>query len=224
MINTECKEKIKNILKIENNIINNNMIKHFINALNHLILVEMDIKEWNNKKRQPKIIAYYRENEKITVSFDLNDFMLNKPFALIECIDAYGSAKYDVNGIPTIVLNTCGENENVIKRYPENSLFTSILTFCILYGNNIEVADMVISKKILPRKKFFIKNHMIGIIPKELKNIKLGGKNAFYFYPEERLISLRVDSKDKIPIIYRHKDSEDWISKPYIKINLENLQ
>ena len=221
-INDEHKIGIE---KIENFMIKEHyMIKHFINALNHLILVEMDIKEWVNKKeKQAKIIPYYKSNDHIVLKFGADDFLYNKPFPMIECIDAYGSAIYNMNGIEISLFNTYGEKDYIEKRY-ENTNYVPLLPICFIYDDFIEVADIVLSKKIMPRKKFFIFNHMIGKIPKELKNIKIGGYNAFRFYPTERLLSLKLlDKNIDIPQIYRHLDSEDWESSPQIKIHLELL-
>jgi len=223
----KSKEDKKNaITKIENYMISEHyMIKHFVLALNSLIFMEMDIKEWNNKKeKQIKVIPYYKKNDNIFLKFDANDFLINKPFPLIEYIDAYGSALYDLNGVKTILLNTNGEAKRIEKRY-KNTDYIPLMPICFIHGEYIEVADIVISKKIIPRKKFFIYNHMIGIIPKELSEIKVGGNNAFRFYPQDRIVSVRVqpDMCNKIPQIYKHLDSEDWQSLPYMKINLQLL-
>lgn len=201
------------------------MIKHFVNALNHLVLIEMDGKEWANKKdRQPKIIPYYKDiNGEVIINFDTSDFLINKPFPLIKGVDAYGSAIYNVNGIYVTLLNTYGEDDDIAERYPANSKYVPILPICYIYDKYVEVADIVILKSIMPRKRFSIQNHMIGIIPEELRELEFGGKRAFYFYPNERFVSLRVKSKDykSISQVYRHKDSEDWISTPRIKVHLQ---
>jgi hypothetical protein len=212
-------EKIEKFITKEHYI-----IKHFINALNHLILVEMDIKEWINKKeKQAKIIPYYKSNDNIILKFGADDFLYNKPFPMKQCIDAYGSAIYDINGIEVSLFNTYGEKDYINKRY-ENTNYISLLPVCFIYDDFIEVADIVLLKKIMPRKKFFIFNHMISKIPKELKNIKIGGYNAFRFYPSERLLSLRLLNKNvDIPQVYKCLDSEDWESLPQVKIHLEPL-
>lgn len=198
------------------------MIKHFINALNSLVLVEMDIKEWANKKeRQKKIIPYYKKNGNIILNFGAEDFLYNKSFPLINCIDAYGSVTYDINGNNVSLLNTYGEKHFIEKRY-DNTNFIPLISTCFIYEDNIEVADIVLYKKIMPRKKFFVYNHMIGKIPKELKGIEFGGYKAFRFYPTERLVSLKLLNKSfKVPQVYKHLDSEDWESDPYVKIHLE---
>lgn len=198
------------------------IIKHFINALNGLVLVEMDIKEWVNKKeRQNKIIPYYKKNDNIILKFGAEDFLYNKSFPLIKGIDAYGSAVYNINGNNVFLLNTYGEKYFLEKRY-NNTNFAPLISVCFMYEDNIEVADIVLSKKIMPRKKFFVYNHMTGKIPKELIGIELGGYKAFHFYPTERIVSLKLLNKNfKIPQIHKHLDSEDWESEPYIKIHLE---
>jgi hypothetical protein len=221
------KEDIKGaVKKIESYMIKEHyMIKHFINALNSLIFVEMDIKEWINKKeKQTKIIPYYKKGDNVILKFDANDFLINKPFPLIKYIDAYGSALYDLNGIKTILLNTYGEIKEMEKRY-DNTNYVPLMPICFIYDEYVEVADIVISKKIMPRKKFFIYNHMIGIIPPKLRDIEVGGNNAFHFYPQDRIVSIKIKPNmcDKIPQIYKHLDSEDWESLPYIKMNLELL-
>jgi hypothetical protein len=220
VVKNECKNGIE---KIESFLFKDYYImKHFINALNSLILVEMDIKEWVNKKeRQNKIIPYYKKNDNVLLKFGAEDFLYNKSFPLVKCIDAYGSAIYNVNGNNISLLNTYGDKYFIDKRY-DNTNFVPLISICFIYEDNIEVADIVLSKKIMPRKKFFIYNHMIGKIPKELKNLELGGYKAFRFYPNERLVSLKLLNKNfKVPQIYKHLDSEDWESDPYVKIHLE---
>jgi hypothetical protein len=209
------------------NFVSVNIIKHFVNALNSLILVEMDGKEWGNKKeRQSKIVPYFKDkNNEIIISFNTNDFLINKLFPLIKSLDAYGTAIYDVNGINVTLLNTYNNNDKneLNERYSLEKKYTPIITFCYIYNKYIEVADIVLLNKMLPRKRLSIHNHMIGIIPKELRNLEFSGKEVFCYYPSERFISLRVKTKDykSISQIYKHKDSEDWMSSSRVKIHLE---
>ena len=66
---------------------------------------------------------------------------------------------------------------------------------------------------------------MVGDIPKKLQSIKFYGKQAFYFYPDKKFVSLKVDNNDyeTVPEKYKHKKAQGWVSGPRVKIPVESV-
>jgi hypothetical protein len=204
------------------------MIEKIFHAMNELIFYELDERECNKKmRRKERMLPFYREkvHGKSHIAFDFNaeDFLANKFFKANTILDAYGTVEYDIDGISTILLNTYGEEDIAkIKRFSRRSPYVSIFTICIIYNNKIEVADVVTSRSVLPRKKMKILNHMIGDIPKELQGISFQGKRAFYFNDKGGAVSLRLKDEDyaDVPDKYKHIEAKGWVSGPRVKVKV----
>lgn len=204
------------------------LIRHFYNELRQMIIYEIDINEVENIQPRAKIIPFYRyasDNKQIVIFyFDAEYFLLNKTFKVLKRLDAYGSTMYEVDNKSVILLNTYGEEDNALEYFLDSKV-VSVFTICIIYDNIVEVADVVNSKSILPRKKLELRNYMYAELPKELQGADFSGKRAFYFYRKDSLLSLRIkqDIYTKLPESLKHIEAENWVSGPRTLIKLKSV-
>lgn len=193
----------------------------------HLLLYEMDEKELSNKRRRSKLLPFYRWETKHGIEarfyFDSEDFLKNRPYPIVEVLDAYGTVTYDIDGTNVTLFDMYGEEDENVGRWPIEKKFSVVCTVCIMYDNKIEVADIIVNKNLLPRKNMKLAFHMKGIIPSSLQGFRFFGKRSFYFYPQERFVSMRLSREDyaNVPEELKHKKSEGWASSPRVKIQLE---
>lgn len=184
-----------------------NLIEEIKNHLSNL-----EIKAYNlDKEIKPEKGVFWFYDGCSILNFDNENFLENNPFELVRKLDGYDSAVMQhSSGLKFAIYDTYGDEDE--ERHDKlDKVWYHLFTPCILREDHImEVGDIRFN---MATKDLRLDSYLKKVIPKQLRHIQfddIGVKRSFFYYPEERTVSLRLRSNELyegISSMYKHRNA-----------------